>query len=190
LPLQSVQNSSFNAALRNCAQQSSDDFAIAKRMSLRKISAALAARGYVTAGGKAYVATAVQAMPGYANSLLACVILGRQESRGRALETLRRSGRPLPSPRKSDDVGVSVSLGFSHPVEGECNKIISEGLIVSQFSQTSAFACVVGVVIGGHGERSRWRLPGFARQPSQRPRVPKPKSDEARLPALTLTAEK
>jgi DNA invertase Pin-like site-specific DNA recombinase len=33
-----------------------------QRMSLRKISAALAARGYVTAGGKPYVATAVQAM--------------------------------------------------------------------------------------------------------------------------------
>jgi hypothetical protein len=120
----------------------------------------------------------------------------QQRGKGKkGLETLTRSGyarltyRP-PSPRKSDDVGVSVSLGFNHPVEGECNKIISEGLIVSQFSQTSAFACVVGVVIGGHGERSRWRLPGFARQPSQRPRVPKPKSDEARLPALTLTAEK
>jgi DNA invertase Pin-like site-specific DNA recombinase len=35
-----------------------------QRMSLRKISAALAARGYVTAGGKPYVATAVQAMLG------------------------------------------------------------------------------------------------------------------------------
>jgi hypothetical protein len=87
-------------------------------------------------------------------------LLGRQGSRGRALETLRRSGYarltnpPLPLPRKSDDVGVSVSLGFSHPVEGECNKIISEGLIVSQFSQTSAFARVGGVVIGGHDERS------------------------------------
>jgi DNA invertase Pin-like site-specific DNA recombinase len=33
-----------------------------QRMSLRKISAALAGRGYVTAGGKPYVATAVQAM--------------------------------------------------------------------------------------------------------------------------------
>ena len=33
-----------------------------QRISLRKISAALAARGYVTAGGKPYVATAVQAM--------------------------------------------------------------------------------------------------------------------------------
>jgi hypothetical protein len=33
-------------------------------MSLRKISAELAARGYVTAGGKPYVATAVQTMLG------------------------------------------------------------------------------------------------------------------------------
>ena len=35
-----------------------------QHMSPRKISAALAARGYVTAGGKPYVATAVQAMLG------------------------------------------------------------------------------------------------------------------------------
>jgi DNA invertase Pin-like site-specific DNA recombinase len=33
-----------------------------QRMSLRKISTALAERGYLTAGGKPYVATAVQAM--------------------------------------------------------------------------------------------------------------------------------
>jgi hypothetical protein len=33
-------------------------------MSLRKISAELAARGYVTAGGKPYVASAVQTMLG------------------------------------------------------------------------------------------------------------------------------
>jgi hypothetical protein len=33
-----------------------------QRMSLRKISVALAAQGYVTAGGKPYVASAVQAM--------------------------------------------------------------------------------------------------------------------------------
>jgi hypothetical protein len=33
-----------------------------RRMSLRKISAELARRGHVTAGGKPYVATAVQAM--------------------------------------------------------------------------------------------------------------------------------
>ena len=33
-----------------------------RRMSLRKISAALADRGYLTAGGKPYVASAVQAM--------------------------------------------------------------------------------------------------------------------------------
>jgi hypothetical protein len=44
------------------------------------------------------------------------------------------------APRECDDVGVIVSLGLSHPYEGEVNKIISEGLIVSQFSQTSAFA--------------------------------------------------
>jgi hypothetical protein len=81
----------------------------------------------------------------------------QQRGKGKkGLETLTRSGyarltyRP-PSPRKSDDVGVSVWLGLNHPVEGECNKIISEGLIVSQFSQTSAFACIVGVVVGGHG---------------------------------------
>jgi DNA invertase Pin-like site-specific DNA recombinase len=35
-----------------------------QRMSLRKISAVLAAQGYVTAGGKPYVASAVQAMLG------------------------------------------------------------------------------------------------------------------------------
>jgi len=35
---QSAQSSSLNAALRNCAQRSSDHFAIAKRMSLRKIT--------------------------------------------------------------------------------------------------------------------------------------------------------
>jgi hypothetical protein len=34
------------------------------RMSLRKISAELAARGYLTASGKPYVATAVQSMVG------------------------------------------------------------------------------------------------------------------------------
>jgi hypothetical protein len=33
-----------------------------QRMSLRKISAALAAQGHVTAGGKPYVASAIQAM--------------------------------------------------------------------------------------------------------------------------------
>jgi hypothetical protein len=33
-----------------------------QRMSLRKISTALAERGYLTAGGKPYVAPAVQAM--------------------------------------------------------------------------------------------------------------------------------
>jgi hypothetical protein len=33
-------------------------------MSLRKISAALAAQGYMTAAGKPYVASAVQAMVG------------------------------------------------------------------------------------------------------------------------------
>jgi DNA invertase Pin-like site-specific DNA recombinase len=37
----------------------------ARRMSLRKISGELAGRGYITAGGKPYVASAVQAMLGY-----------------------------------------------------------------------------------------------------------------------------
>jgi hypothetical protein len=34
----------------------------ARQLTLRKISAELAARGYVTAGGKPYVASAVQTM--------------------------------------------------------------------------------------------------------------------------------
>jgi hypothetical protein len=67
--------------------------------------------------------------------------------------TLRRlrsvNDTSLRSQRKFDHVGVIVSLGCSHPYEGEVNKIISEGLIVSQFSQTSAFAYVGGVVVGG-----------------------------------------
>jgi hypothetical protein len=36
----------------------------ARRMSLRKISAALAGQGYTTASGKSYVASAVQTMLG------------------------------------------------------------------------------------------------------------------------------
>jgi hypothetical protein len=41
---------------------------------------------------------------------------------------------PLPPPREFNDVGVIVSLGVSHSVEGEGNKILSKRLIVRQFS--------------------------------------------------------
>jgi hypothetical protein len=78
---------------------------------------------------------------------------------GATLQRLRSVNNPPASaPRKFDDIGVIASLGFSHPFEGEVNKVIPKSLIVGQFSQTNAFACVVGVVVGGHGEHSRWRL--------------------------------
>src|SRR5262245_49160186 len=79
---------------------------------------------------------------------------------------------PLRSPRKFDDVELIISLGgrLGHPLEGKCLKMTSEFLIVGQFGQTYAFPCEVGVlVLGSHGERSRFGLPsGMAGQPLAR----------------------